>query len=223
MDSARHNCTSAAHQRHLDGVMTRVPKQLHPLANCRLLAIDWGITYTGVAARVCRYSGPQPCGLIQRMQLPSTQQAEGKAAYEWALRREPSFSGPKMTSRHATQGEAIATLLNELRIAACVVGMPYHADGSYSQACRVVEEQAREWRVSWPPSVPTLFWDESFSTRRVVGARRPSPGSRASRTSHAMAACVILEEVCAALLPLERAADLDGLLQPLRSQAGPPS
>ena len=134
---------------------------------------------------------------------------------------ESGFSSGRATSRHATQGEAIASIIEELQIAACVVGMPYNANGSVSRECRIVEERTREWMAAWPFSMPVLFWDESFSTRRVVGARKPSPGSRASRTSHAMAACVILEEVCSALEPIEVAANLDGLLRPLRSSIDP--
>jgi hypothetical protein len=68
----------------------------------------------------------------------------------------------------------------------------------------MVERQVAALQAAWPQPVPVLFWDEAFSTRRVVGPRRPPPGSKAARTSHALAACLILEEVVVALAPLER-------------------
>ena len=64
-------------------------------------------------------------------------------------------------------------------------------------------------QAAWPTPVPVLFWDESFSTRRVVGPRRPVPGSRRDRDAHALAACLILEEVVHALRPLEGGARTD--------------
>ena len=65
-----------------------------------------------------------------------------------------------------------------------------------------MERQVAALQAVWP--LPVLFWDEAFSTQRVLGGRRPQPGSKASRGSHALAACLILEEVVDALGPHER-------------------
>ena len=64
-----------------------------------------------------------------------------------------------------------------------------------------------------------LFWDESFSTRRAVGSRRPKDmGSRAARGSHAAAACIILEEVLEELFAQEALSNpLDTLLERVSS------
>ena len=59
--------------------------------------------------------------------------------------------------------------------------MPYHADGSRSRECAIVERQVATLQAAWPRSIPVLFWDESFSTRRVLGPRRPQAGSRRDR------------------------------------------
>ena len=107
------------------------------------------------------------------------------------------------TTRHATKADALATALAEHQAEAAVVGMPYHADGSRSRECAIVERQVAALQAAWPRPVPVLFWDESFSTRRVVGARKPQKGSRRDRASHALAACLILEEVVEMLQPLE--------------------
>ena len=174
------------------------------LANCRLLAVDWGATYTGIASRTCRHSGPQPYGLVERV-----------GDSEWILRREGGSASNSTATRHVTQADAIAHIIEEQRVAACIVGMPYAADGSKQPLCAVVERHASDWQRAWPRAVPMLFWDESFSTRRAVGARRPVPGSRKAKASHALAACVILEEVCLALQPLETALDAASLMAPL--------
>ena len=79
----------------------------------------------------------------------------------------------------------------------------------------MVDRQVQEWNHAWPHSVPIVYWDESFSTRRAVGVRRPAEGSRAAKASHALSACVILEEVCVALQPLELASDAAKMMEPL--------
>ena len=179
---------------------------LNFLARRRLLAIDLGARYIGLAARTSLHHGPFPCGFIERVTqrhrhgLSQQQQLAANNDWEWSLRREEK---PGRVTRHATQADAIATALAEHEADVAVVGMPYHADGSRSRECAIVERQVEQMQLAWPRPVPVLFWDESFSTRRVVGQRRPPPGSKAARGSHALAACLILEEVLDALAPLE--------------------
>ena len=179
---------------------------IHLLANCRLLAIDMGATYTGIAARVCRRAGPQPLGLVERV------------GAEHLVTREPLFRGikPSARSRHATQAEALAKLLAEQRVAAAVVGMPYGANESRNVQCTIVERRVAQLQhamSTWP--VPVLYWDESFSTRRVLGSKPHLKGTKAAKGSHALAACVILEEVIQAIAPLERVDDAALLASPL--------
>ena len=174
------------------------------LAHLRLLAIDLGATHTGLAARTTLHEGPFPCGLIERKPRWRGERGSryGAAGFEWVLKREDHARQGRIT-RHDTQAGALEAALLEHRAEAAVVGMPYLADGSRSRECAIVERQVAALQAAWQQPVPVLFWDESFSTRRVVGPRRPPAGSKASRASHALAACLILEEVVHALGPLE--------------------
>ena len=201
----------------------RRPADLHAFARRRLLAIDLGARYTGLAARTCLQSAPFPCGQIER--CPRRLQGSARHAtrdsvdmWEWTLQRarandvamhalrpdSPTFAPPRgHKTRHGSLAAALATMLDELHADAAIVGMPYHADGSRSRECGLVEQQVAAWQAAWPNPVPVLLWDESFSTRLVVGPSRPVPGSRRDRASHSLAACLILEEVVRALGPLE--------------------
>lgn len=198
------------------------PHDLHALAHRRLLAIDLGARFIGLAARTCVLRGAFPCGLIQgKPKRTRDIQLSGGATVseelQWTLQRvderallmghTKKLSPPSgRTSRHSTQADALATALAEHQADAAVVGMPYHADGSRSRECAIVERHVAALQAAWPTPVPVLFWDESFSTRRVVGARTPPKGSKRDRASHALAACLILEEVLEMLRPLEEAA-----------------
>ena len=227
----------------------------HRLAHCRLLAIDYGARYTGLAVRTCRMAGAEPYALLERTQHQHQQpqkqpQQRGAAALgeEWRLhfdarRRgrqspkaassssssgsdgEPMAAAARLRGGFPTQAAALAAVIEAERIAACVVGMPFHADGSRSRECAIVERHAEHLLTAisergtfaFPPHV--LFWDESFSTRRAVGSRRPKDmGSRAARGSHAAAACIILEEVLEELFAQEALSNpLDTLLERVSS------
>ena len=173
---------------------------LEALAHRRLLAVDMGATFTGLAARTCVQRPPFTCGFIERVTRQHGRVRACGAQWEWVLRHE---GAGRRTTRHGTQADALAAALAEHRAEVAVVGMPYHADGSRSRECAIVERQVAAMQAAWDEPVPVLFWDESFSTRLVVGARRPPPGSKASKASHAKAACLILNEVVMALSPLE--------------------
>lgn len=181
---------------------------LRSLANCRLLAVDLGARYIGLAARTCRLRGPQPCGLVES--VPRRAGHRDSDGYDWLYHRETGVNrnGGAVT-RYETQADALAAAIAEERVAAAVVGMPYHADGSRSRECVIVEQHVAKLQAAWTAPLPVLFWDESFSTRRVTGPRRRAPGTRASRGSHSAAACIILEEVVQALMPLETVVNRD--------------
>ena len=186
---------------------------LHALAHRRLLAIDLGARYIGLAARASVQRAPFPCGLIERAPRRSRagigSHAREDDEWEWVLRREEDRNEYRTsarrggTSRHSTEAEALAAALAEHDAEAAVVGMPYHADGSRSRECSLFEKRVAELQAAWRHPVPVLFWDESFTTRLVTPGPRPPAGSKAARSSHALAACLILEEVVHALAPLE--------------------
>ena len=185
------------------------------LAHARLIAIDLGATYTGVAIRVCRQAGPRPCGLVEKV---ARRAGRDDLGYDWVLQREArAYSRTAtMVTRHESQADALATVFAEQRVAAAVVGMPYHANGARSPQCDIVERNVARLQAAWTQPMPILYWDESYSTVRAVGPKRKDPKSRAGRRSHAAAACLILEEVLRELAPLEAASDAAQMLAPLR-------
>ena len=168
---------------------------LRPLIGCRLVAVDPGARYVGLAVRTCRLRGAQPYGLVERRMCHA-----GRSSH-WALEHSRGFvaSGTaRGRLRFESQVAALCHVLSEQRAAAAVVGMPYYADGSRSPQCAPVERLVAQLQAAWPR--PVLLWDESWSTRLAVG---PRPRPRDARASHAAAACIILEEVLASLQPLE--------------------
>lgn len=188
--------------------MASAVRTLAPLAGRRLLAVDPGVTYFGLAVRVNRFQGVQPYGLVERVPcrrgFAAARRLAASASWDWSLQRERFFGG--RTTRFDSLAEALAHVLVEQQLAAAVVGMPYNADGSWSAECTAVVQQMTKLRAAWASSgtgVPVLMWDESFSTRIAVGSPR-----RGARSSHALAACVILNEVVAALHPFESDQDM---------------
>lgn len=188
--------------------MASAVRTLAPLAGRRLLAVDPGVTYFGLAVRVNRFQGVQPYGLVERVPcrrgFAAARRLAASASWDWSLQRERFFGG--RTTRFDSLAEALAHVLVEQQLAAAVVGMPYNADGSWSAECTAVVQQVTKLRAAWASSgtgVPVLMWDESFSTRIAVGSPR-----RGARSSHALAACVILNEVVAALHPFESDQDM---------------
>ena len=86
----------------------------HRLAHCRLLAIDYGARYTGLAVRTCRMAGAEPYALLERTQHQHQQpqkqpQQRGAAALgeEWRLHfdaRRRSRQSPKAASSSSSSG-----------------------------------------------------------------------------------------------------------------------
>jgi RNase H-fold protein (predicted Holliday junction resolvase) len=222
--------------------------RLSRLAHGRLLAVDFGARYTGLALRTCRHAGAQPYALLERVLDNNHGRAPRQAAASsrggggggsaetttWMLRLDERQQRRRQqqqqnylqqqqqqqntttrrlppSSRFASQADALLAVVKAEGIAACVIGMPYLADGSRSRECAIVERHTQALQAEWARRnkggdsrpLPMLFWDESFSTRRAVGAKRQAPGTRAARGSHAAAACIILEEVLEALAEQE--------------------
>lgn len=175
-------------------------KTLRPLAGCRLLCVDPGARFLGLAVRVCRKQGVQPYGLLER--VPSRRGFQTARNWDWTLGREHVFGRVISRFRHPT--EAIISVLTEQNIAAVIYGMPYLADGSRSPECAVVERQALRLQrecATHGISIPILLWDESWSTQMAMGEQRRT--ARSARASHSIAACFILQEVVDALVPIE--------------------
>ena len=225
MDGARAGERARASARGREKIIMRA--DLRSVAHRRLLGIDLGARYVGLAARTSVHRPPFPCGLIEGMppqQRHHAGRAPANVQWEWTLQRardsdvaldrfgSAGAARPPRgrATRHGALAEALATALDEHEAEVAVIGMPYHADGSRSRECAIVEQQVATLQAAWPRPIPVLFWDESFSTRRVLGPRRPQAGSRRDRGSHALVACLILEEVVEALQPLEVAAPGDG-------------
>ena len=71
---------------------------LAPLAGRRLLAVDPGVTYFGLAVRVNRLQGVQPYGLVERVPCrrgfaAARRLANPSASWVWSLQRERFFGG----------------------------------------------------------------------------------------------------------------------------------
>lgn len=182
-------------------------RTLRSLAGSRLLSVDPGSRYFGLAVRTSQLEGVRPYGLIERIPVRrgvAATRGAGGAAWDWALQRELSFGGGGGRARFSSLANSIAHVLQEQQLAAAVVGMPYHADGSRSAECAAVEQLVAQLRAAWKArgvAVPVLLWDESWSTRiAMAGSRRRQ---RNARCSHARAACVILQEVVDTLRPVE--------------------
>jgi RNase H-fold protein (predicted Holliday junction resolvase) len=162
---------------------------LRPLRSCRILAVDPGITFIGLAVRINRLQGARPYGLIER------ERHRRGSDWSWTLQRSNNFG--RTRPRFDSPESALAHVIAEQRLTAVVFGMPYYADGSDSPQSAAAERQAASLQSMC--RIPVLLWDETFSTQMAVGpGRKP-----AARKSHADAACLILEEVLSSLLPLE--------------------
>ncbi|EOD18504.1 hypothetical protein EMIHUDRAFT_196818 [Emiliania huxleyi CCMP1516] len=136
----------------------------------RVLAVDMGARYCGLAARTSPLLGVQRVGVLERRR-----------------------SGP---SRFATQAAAICSLAAELDAGGVVLGMPYLADGRRSRECELVEAAAERLREAAPPGLRLLLWDETWTTRLALGPGRHS--ARRQHWGHAAAARLLLQDVLGA-------------------------
>ena len=170
----------------------------------RLLSVDLGVRYTGLAVKVSPLLGVQRFGLLERQHaawsLPGVAVARGgNSEWSWAL--QPERAGGKV-SRFATQAAALWSVIDGHDIRGVVVGMPYLTSGDRSRQCDIVEATVDKLLRSWPRPVPVLLWDESWSTRLAVGFRRAS--AKQTARSHAAVACQLLDEAIDAAAALER-------------------
>ena len=108
------------------------------------------------------------------------------------------FGGNPTSLRFGSQTAGLIHVLEEQQVTGVVYGMPYHADGSVSKECWLVEQQAQKLRTAAGPRLPVLLWDESFSTVGAVGHSRV-PRPRDAVWAHSVSACIILQEVLQAL------------------------
>jgi len=160
----------------------------------RLLAVDMGARYSGLAVRVSPLLGVQRYGLLERQRVwrpPGRAASCSRDQWSWALWPE-GHTGAE-PARFSTQAAALWSIIHGLDVGGVVVGMPYLAGGERSRECDIVEAAVARLRRSWPREVPVLLWDESWSTRLVIGPGQPSAKHRAR--AHAAVACQLLAEV----------------------------
>ena len=118
------------------------------------------------------------------------------------------FAGPAETIRRTKFTADLAALtafVERESIAGLVVGLPLNLDGSDSPRTQSVRAFARNLA---PLSLPTLLWDERWSTQAVQRAMIDADVTRAKRAEAVdkLAAAHILQGALDALahLPLER-------------------
>lgn len=180
---------------------------LHLLANKRLLAIDPGSRYIGLATRTSLLVGARRFGLLERTRPNSIATASAAAVamggWTWTLQRiKPETPRQRRREVFDSQAAALESVLLEQKIGGVVFGMPYLPDGSRSRESDEVLRQVRRLRTEWRARVPVVLWDETWSTRIAVGPRQRL-GKREAQWTHASAACLILQEVVRALRPFE--------------------
>ena len=171
---------------------------LRAFAKRRLLAVDPGSRYLGLAVRTCQLAGARRFGLLERT-LP-----QGKidpcipspeSGWTWTLQRLEANAQRQVFS---SQAAALEAVLREQQISGVIFGMPYLQDGSPSRESEEVRRQVRRLQSEWQVDVPVLLWDESYSTKMATGPRQRK-GKRDAQWTHASAACLILQEVVHAL------------------------
>jgi RNase H-fold protein (predicted Holliday junction resolvase) len=176
---------------------TTMAQSLSALAGRRLLAVDPGSRYLGLAVRTCQLAGARRYGLLERTPLRQGggAPAPSTGGWAWTLRRTEAAAPRQVFD---SQAAALAEVLREQRISGVVFGMPYLQDGSRSRESESVRRQVRRLQSEWQAEVPVLLWDESWSTRIATGPQRRR-GKLDSQWTHASAACLILQEVLGAL------------------------
>ena len=160
----------------------------------RLLAVDLGARYCGLALRRTWLGGAQPYGLVER-QLPKQRQGHfGKVLIgnksSWL------FRSPEGATSFATQAAALEAAIRLTRADGVVMGMPYHKDGSASPESRATADTVKRLRAAWKRDVPVIIWDETWTTRFVVGPT-PKLGKRNAAWTHSAAlACLAHSGFC---------------------------
>ena len=180
--------------------MVRHSSTLQTFANCRLLAVDPGSRYLGLAVRTCQLAGARRFGLLEKT-LPRGEPSSAGSSWTWTLQRLEANAQRQVFN---SQAAALEEVLREQQIGGLVFGMPYLQDGSRSRESESVLRQVRHLQGEWQTKVPVLLWDESYSTRFSTGPRQRK-GKRDAQWTHASAACLILQEVVHALRPWELA------------------
>ncbi len=117
-----------------------------------------------------------------------------------------SFAGPAETIRRTKFTRDLASLaafVAKHRVAGLVVGLPLNMDGTDSPRTQSVRAFARNLS---PLGLPTLLWDERWSTQAVERAMIDADVSRARRAEivDALAAAHILQGAIDALANLPR-------------------
>ena len=166
---------------------------LSALVGRRLLAVDLGARYTGLAVHRSPLLGAQPYGLVERM--PRERRGGGLL---WLLKVLAGGERPPASKRFGTQGDALLAVIRTEGIGGVVFGMPFGKDGSRGAACSRTEAHVRRLCASWRSEIPVVLWDESWSTRLAVGAQ-PRLSQSDAAWAHAASARVVLQEVIGAL------------------------
>ena len=173
---------------------------LRAIAGQRLLSVDLGGQYCGLAVRECKLLGAQAYGVLVRTppRLGGSVQAD-----TWLLRRGAKATGKR--EQHPTLAEALVAVARERRVGGLILGMPYVGDGGQGVGCAAAARTAGAVQAAWPDAPPVVLWDESWSTRLAVGTPRSRDPPRDALWTHSAAAQFLLQEVLLALQPLEPA------------------
>ena len=141
---------------------------LQTFANHRLLAVDPGSRFLGLAVRTCQLSDARRFGLLERT-LPRGKSSSASSSWTWTLQRLGANAQRQVFN---SQAAALEAVLREQQIAGVVFGMPYLQDGSRSRESESVRRQVQRLQSEWQTNVPVLLWDESYSTRMATGPRQ---------------------------------------------------
>lgn len=164
--------------------------RLSEFAARRLLAVDIGVTYSGLAVCTSRLTGVQPYGYIERQPAKGRFALQSKTGWTWLLR----IKGGS-TSRFEGHQTAIEAVIRDQRLGGVVLGVPYAPGESSPSRTHPVFRAAKELQTAWEGRFPVLLWDESFTTRLAIGPMAKAGRGSSTKWSHAAAACVLLNEV----------------------------
>ena len=128
---------------------------LQTFANHRLLAVDPGSRFLGLAVRTCQLSDARRFGLLERT-LPRGKSSSASSSWTWTLQRLGANAQRQVFN---SQAAALEAVLREQQIAGVVFGMPYLQDGSRSRESESVRRQVQRLQSEWQTNVLTPVSD----------------------------------------------------------------
>ena len=164
--------------------------RLNEFAARKLLGVDIGVVYSGLAVCTSRLTGVQPYGYIERQPAKGRYALQSETRWTWLLHRK---SGS--TVRFDAHQTALEAVIREQRLGGVVLGVPYFPGESSPCGANPVTRTAKQLQAAWEGRFPVLLWDESYTTRLAIGPTAKAGRRSSAKWSHAAAACVLLSEV----------------------------